>query len=177
MKANASEPYSVLSERCLNAQARGTRTLLFPPPRSSPQGRGRIVLQSSANPQFLSVPRAGLRVSLSFGERAGVRGKVAYGLADRRYAPYSRAPDSKKLRSTLSRREFLSKTAAAGIGFSCAQPKLFSTIAAENPPPKNQAQIAITFDLEMARNFPTWEQTHWDYEKGNLTEAVKRYAV
>jgi hypothetical protein len=33
-----------------------------------------MVLQSSANPQFLFVPRAGLRVSLSPGERAGVRG-------------------------------------------------------------------------------------------------------
>ena len=20
----------------------------------------------------------------------------------------------------------------------------------------------------MSRNFPTWEKTHWDYEKGNL---------
>jgi len=39
------------------------------------------------------------------------------------------------------------------------------------------ARIAITFDLEMSRNFPTWEQTHWDYEKGNLDDATKRYAV
>lgn len=39
------------------------------------------------------------------------------------------------------------------------------------------ARIAITLDLEMSRNFPTWETTHWDYEKGNLDEATKRYAV
>ena len=32
--------------------------------------------------------------------------------------------------------------------------------------------IAITMDLEMARNFPHWEDTHWDYEKGNLDEAA-----
>ena len=29
----------------------------------------------------------------------------------------------------------------------------------------------------MVRNFPTWEQTHWDYEKGNLSTDAKRYAV
>lgn len=39
------------------------------------------------------------------------------------------------------------------------------------------AQIAITFDLEMSRNFPNWEDTHWDYEKGNLNEPTKQYAV
>jgi hypothetical protein len=39
------------------------------------------------------------------------------------------------------------------------------------------AQIAITFDLEMSRNFPQWEETRWDYEKGNLDEATKQYAA
>ncbi len=29
----------------------------------------------------------------------------------------------------------------------------------------------------MCRNFPRWEDTHWDYEKGNLTDETKRYAV
>jgi hypothetical protein len=43
--------------------------------------------------------------------------------------------------------------------------------------PATKAQIAITLDLEMSRNFPTWETTHWDYEKGNLDEAAKQYAV
>ena len=38
-------------------------------------------------------------------------------------------------------------------------------------------RVAITFDLEMSRNFPTWETTHWDYEKGNLDEGAKRYSV
>ncbi len=40
-----------------------------------------------------------------------------------------------------------------------------------------KALIAITFDLEMSRNFPTRETTHWDYEKGNLNEDTKRYSV
>ena len=29
----------------------------------------------------------------------------------------------------------------------------------------------------MSRNFPTWETTHWDFEKGSLNEETKRYAV
>jgi Polysaccharide deacetylase len=42
---------------------------------------------------------------------------------------------------------------------------------------ERQAQIAITLDLEMSRNFPRWEDMHWDYEKGNLNEETKRYAL
>lgn len=45
------------------------------------------------------------------------------------------------------------------------------------PEPAPKAQIAITLDLEMARNFPNWDDTHWDYEKGNLNQAAKDYAV
>lgn len=41
----------------------------------------------------------------------------------------------------------------------------------------DRAPVAITLDLEMSRNFPTWETTHWDYEKGNLNEEAKQYAV
>lgn len=63
----------------------------------------------------------------------------------------------------ISRRKFLAlSTAAAG-----------SLAAAES----DKALIAITLDLEMSRNFPTWEQTHWDYEKGNLNAETKRYTV
>jgi len=29
----------------------------------------------------------------------------------------------------------------------------------------------------MSRNFPTWDQTHWDYEKGNLDTPTKTYAL
>jgi hypothetical protein len=41
----------------------------------------------------------------------------------------------------------------------------------------DKALIGITLDLEMSRNFPTWDETHWDYEKGNLNEETKRYAA
>jgi hypothetical protein len=49
-----------------------------------------------------------------------------------------------------------------------------SSRSAEN---SGQARIAITFDLEMSRNFPRWEDAHWDYEKGNLDAATKEYAL
>ncbi len=62
----------------------------------------------------------------------------------------------------LSRRTFLA--GAAGL------------LAAGDEPPA-RALVAITLDLEMSRNFPSWEQTHWDYEKGNLNDETKRYTV
>jgi hypothetical protein len=70
--------------------------------------------------------------------------------------------------SRLDRRCFL---AAAGAGVAAA------ARAQERPADEDRALIAITFDLEMSRNFPTWDQTHWDYEKGNLNEETKRYTV
>jgi hypothetical protein len=43
--------------------------------------------------------------------------------------------------------------------------------------PAERAAVAITLDLEMSRHYPTWDQTHWDYEKGNLDEPTKHYAL
>jgi len=65
----------------------------------------------------------------------------------------------------MKRRMFLSAAfgAAAGGSYLRAQ--------------SSKARIAITFDLEMSRNFPTWETTHWDYEKGNLDDHAKRYSL
>ncbi|MEY2725204.1 MAG: hypothetical protein RLZZ458_1071 [Planctomycetota bacterium] len=67
-----------------------------------------------------------------------------------------------------SRRHLLQSAAAAAL-------IPFSQL--HNTGPQRTAQIAITLDLEMSRNFPTWESTHWDYEKGNLNEETKRYAT
>jgi hypothetical protein len=64
-----------------------------------------------------------------------------------------------------SRRQFLATALATGTGLVAAAP------------PADKALIAITLDLEMSRNFPTWDQTHWDYEKGNLNTETKRYTV
>src|SRR5437762_12630182 len=70
-------------------------------------------------------------------------------------------------RCYVDRRTWL---AAAGAAVTATSRAL---TAAEN----DKAPIAITLDLEMSRNFPTWEQTHWDYEKGNLNAETKKYAV
>jgi hypothetical protein len=71
----------------------------------------------------------------------------------------------------LSRRAFLAGGAGLVAGSGLA--------GREKPPPKakdRKALIAITLDLEMSRNFPTWETTHWDYEKGNLNAETNIYA-
>jgi len=62
---------------------------------------------------------------------------------------------------------------AAWMGCLSAWP----STARSHPRPTGSAKIAITLDLEMARNFPNWEDTHWDYEKGNLNTAAKDYAL
>ncbi len=77
-----------------------------------------------------------------------------------------------------SRREFL--RAAAMALCASAAPRLagaegVSTEGSRNR--RDRALIAVTMDLEMARNFPKWEDTHWDYEKGNLNAESKRYAT
>ena len=76
----------------------------------------------------------------------------------------------------ISRRRFLAGSMVVGAG-------LFSgrAVAGEDTrrlaADEKKALIAITLDLEMSRNFPTWETTHWDYEKGNLNAETKQYAV
>lgn len=75
--------------------------------------------------------------------------------------------------ATVSRRQWLRNSAATVAGLASVSANPRDAQAAEN----RKAMIAITFDLEMSRNFPTWESTHWDYEKGNLNEETKRYSV
>ena len=43
--------------------------------------------------------------------------------------------------------------------------------------PAKKAQIAITYDLEMSRNYPTRKNIEWDYRKGDLDEATKKYSL
>lgn len=71
----------------------------------------------------------------------------------------------------LTRRQFIGRGAA--LGAAAAWPKRSAWAAADSGP----APVAITLDLEMSRNFPRWEDTLWDYEKGNLNEESKRYAA
>jgi hypothetical protein len=78
---------------------------------------------------------------------------------------------------SLTRRDFL-------IGTGMASASIASGLSAVGAVEQNgshaetkPALIAISLDLEMARNFPRWEDTHWDYEKGNLNDATKTYAL
>lgn len=70
---------------------------------------------------------------------------------------------------SLNRRRFLAATSALGLsaaaGFASFQP------------PKRKAQIAITLDLEMSREYPRRDIREWDFEKGNLDQPTKDYAV
>ena len=77
-----------------------------------------------------------------------------------------------QLACSLTRRHFLGR-AAAGTGCWLTWP----VVERRNDAEAGKALIAITLDLEMSRNFPTWETTHWDYEKGNLNDETKKYAV
>jgi peptidoglycan/xylan/chitin deacetylase (PgdA/CDA1 family) len=69
----------------------------------------------------------------------------------------------------MTRRRFLAAV-AAGAGLAFAPPTVCHA-------GEDRALIAVTLDLEMSRNFPTWDQTEWDYQKGNLNDETKKYAV
>jgi hypothetical protein len=71
-----------------------------------------------------------------------------------------------------TRRQFMRSASSSAVGALAA-----NAIQAARADTPKKAQIAITLDLEMARNFPKWEDTHWDYEKGNLDQASKDYTV
>ncbi|MBI2826437.1 MAG: polysaccharide deacetylase family protein [Planctomycetia bacterium] len=75
-----------------------------------------------------------------------------------------------------SRRAFL-QTAGAGALAALAPRLATGDPQTAQAAAGKQASIAFTLDLEMSRNFPRWEDTHWDYEKGNLNEESKAYAV
>ena len=81
-------------------------------------------------------------------------------------------------RPVRTRRQFLQAAGATAVAAAGFGPSSFlGTAAAAEPNPAKQALVAITLDLEMARNFPRWEDTHWDYEKGNLNAEAKQYSL
>lgn len=76
---------------------------------------------------------------------------------------------------SINRRDFL-RTSALGVSsLACGGAGAVEAPAADAG--RKQALIGITLDLEMSRNFPRWEDTHWDYDKGNLNDDAKRYSV
>jgi hypothetical protein len=76
--------------------------------------------------------------------------------------------------SRLNRRRFLGYSALAAAA---PLERVTSAWAGESPRADRPAQVAITLDLEMSREYPKRGMTEWDYEKGNLDEDTKRYAV
>src|SRR5258708_274479 len=74
---------------------------------------------------------------------------------------------------SICRREFLAGTLAAGASLAAGSADPPRQLAADT----SKALIAITLDPEMSPNFPSWERTHWDYEKGNLNAETKKYTV
>lgn len=73
-------------------------------------------------------------------------------------------------RGGVSRRRFLAACGAMALSTAVG-------VAAARAPARKKALIAVTLDLEMSRDYPRRGMTEWDYEKGNLDEATKRYAV
>jgi hypothetical protein len=76
------------------------------------------------------------------------------------------------MHTIFTRRRFLAGSLATGISLCSA--KLGAT---DENAEADKALVAITLDLEMSRNFPKWDDIHWDYEKGNLNEETKKYAA
>jgi peptidoglycan/xylan/chitin deacetylase (PgdA/CDA1 family) len=71
----------------------------------------------------------------------------------------------------LSRRRFVTAAVAGTIG------GVSRLTCAEASPASRPAHIAITLDLEMSRHYPRREIMEWDFQKGNLDDATKAYAV
>lgn len=67
----------------------------------------------------------------------------------------------------LTRRTFLTAASAAAL----------TAAGVASHQPKRKARVAITLDLEMSAEYPTRGQTEWNYRKGDLDDATKRYAV
>lgn len=82
-------------------------------------------------------------------------------------------------RNPIHRRAALASILAAGgaaalAGSPAARAR---ALRARRDGESDAALFAVTLDLEMARHYPTRDQTHWDYEKGNLDDDTKACAV
>jgi peptidoglycan/xylan/chitin deacetylase (PgdA/CDA1 family) len=77
---------------------------------------------------------------------------------------------------SLSRRGFLGAGAAGLVAHGWSDAGR-TRAACDDQGPAQKARIAITFDLEMSRHYPRRGMTEWDYQKGNLDQPTKDYAV
>ena len=74
----------------------------------------------------------------------------------------------------MSRRYFLRRSLAGAM---VAGTMTGAVGYSHETPQANKARIAITLDLEMSRMYPTRDMMEWDYQKGNLNEPTKKYAL
>ncbi|WP_299467389.1 polysaccharide deacetylase family protein [uncultured Gimesia sp.] len=77
----------------------------------------------------------------------------------------------KKINAMLSRRSFMAALTASTLGIRTPFAR-----SADHPSQK-KAQIAITFDLEMSRQYPQRKILEWDFQKGNLNQETKDYSL
>lgn len=76
-----------------------------------------------------------------------------------------------ELNAAISRRSFVNVLTGSAFGIQTA-----FTRSADSQAPK-KAQIAITFDLEMSRQYPQRDMYEWDFQKGNLNKETKYYSL
>lgn len=76
-----------------------------------------------------------------------------------------------ELNAAISRRSFVNVLTGSAFGIQTA-----FTRSADSQAPK-KAQIAITFDLEMSRQYPQRDMFEWDFQKGNLNKETKDYSL
>ncbi|MFM7056681.1 MAG: polysaccharide deacetylase family protein [Planctomycetota bacterium] len=82
-----------------------------------------------------------------------------------------------KLPTRLGRRQLLQAGTVAALACVPALEATPRVFPGRGDPSPGAARIAITLDLEMSRNFPVWDATQWDYEKGNLNDETKLYSL
>ena len=75
------------------------------------------------------------------------------------------------------RRQFLVASAGAAAGLIFARRSAADERRAELAADDRRALITISLDLEMSAQYPQRGMTEWNYEKGNLDDATKKYAV
>src|SRR5215218_2350137 len=71
-----------------------------------------------------------------------------------------------------TRRQFVAGCLAAGATPLAGRPR-----AEEKKDRPRKALIAITLDLEMSAQYPRRDMTEWNYRKGDLDDATKKYAL
>ncbi len=76
-----------------------------------------------------------------------------------------------ELYSAFTRRSFMSILTASALGIRTPIARSAETST------RKKAQIAITFDLEMSRQYPKRNILEWDFQKGNLNSETKAYSL